>query len=713
MEFKGDLIKFNQTDLFNFISQLDNEGILTIFSEDDLVTISFKDGYVVDAHSDLNEKKLLLILYYKKIIDKKQYFTLKKAIAETGMPVKQCMQKIDIPNTNLIEKIFQDVIEEVLLQFVLLERGSFQFKEIEIEGGIKKNEFTCREVIHRINYKADEWRNTLHSIGSLHSILNSVPGNIDFPNINIVDKTVIQFANREKKQSIWQVISSVPFPRYHVLMSIKKCIAAECVTIQKVDYEYHIDDSASENDSLFFEFKRYYKKILLEEKTKDKVREIVKFCKDKFDLILLISLEYDILVECKVYPFDSDYKIDHEKITDVKRHIKNDPVFSWIVKTKHSFFGKPFQSFMLNGIIELPETGECAILPININQKSINLLYVHSLKETEGLNPFNYLTILLWLIIPPKDDISSYYSPEKNVSEEYNQNIKTKIKSTDVSNEKAKILVDAIDDLPPMPQKTAKILQLLSNPDVSTNELADAIASDIALTARILKISNSALYGSVQEVKTIKIAITRLGRNIIRSIVLISMVKSYFPTDNINLRGLAQKLWQHSKECGLASRRIASVFNYSDLEEAFIGGVLHDIGKLVILLKLPEEYKAIWRKQTIEKISILEAENEVLSFNHTQLGELLLKKWNMPEGLQVCCKYHHSPQNYTQLSSLPFIVSYGDYLSNLFSSRMDESILNKSIDIKTIMKTIYLSENEVESLHQTIVEDLKKSDIFD
>ena len=188
-------------------------------------------------------------------------------------------------------------------------------------------------------------------------------------------------------------------------------------------------------------------------------------------------------------------------------------------------------------------------------------------------------------------------------------------------------MVDMIDDLPPLPTLVSRALELLADPDAPVKEIESVIEKDQSLVSKLMRVSNSALYGGMQRVESLQQALTRLGARTSRSLIVAASMQDYFLRSNANTQVLAQALWQHAAECGLAARRIAAVIGYDDPEKAFVGGVVHDIGKLVILLTDGDAYRRITNLMRQASLSALDAETRVLGIDHVTIGIQLMQKW--------------------------------------------------------------------------------------
>jgi HD-like signal output (HDOD) protein len=197
-------------------------------------------------------------------------------------------------------------------------------------------------------------------------------------------------------------------------------------------------------------------------------------------------------------------------------------------------------------------------------------------------------------------------------------------------------------DLPAFPSTAMAAMQMTEDQDVSTRELQSVIAKDQALTARILKIVNSAMYCFEREVATLSHAISILGLDTVRSIIVAAAVQQIFQKGAGPATDLTGKLfWEHSFGTAVAAKAIAARSNYPVPEEAFSSGLLHDMGKMVMLKNQSQRYQQILNEVYCGEATFLEAELATFGYTHAQLGSLLATKWRFPAQLGESILYHH------------------------------------------------------------------------
>ena len=198
-----------------------------------------------------------------------------------------------------------------------------------------------------------------------------------------------------------------------------------------------------------------------------------------------------------------------------------------------------------------------------------------------------------------------------------------------------------IDTLPALPFVVQKIIALIHRDDTSAKDIAEVISLDTALAARVLRLVNSALYSIANAVTTIEHAVALLGFSEVRNLALGLKVVEALPQKNTT--GLDRNaFWEHSLACGLCARHMAEVKPYGiSPDEAFLGGLFHDVGKLVLDDYLGDKWSETQQLARSEGISPLTAEEKIFGVAHTIVGEWLAKRWKLPHLYQLAISYHH------------------------------------------------------------------------
>ncbi len=226
-----------------------------------------------------------------------------------------------------------------------------------------------------------------------------------------------------------------------------------------------------------------------------------------------------------------------------------------------------------------------------------------------------------------------------------------------------KDLVDSIKEKLSFSKVAARILRLFESDDLSSYQLAKVIALDPVLAAYILKISNSAYYNFSGKIKTLSDAITLIGFEEIKKIVIMISAKNAFKvSDEID-----KLLWEHSLAVAVGCSVINSMINITDEGEAYISGLLHDIGKIVYKKSELTNYKDIIKQayDTGEEIRLLE--KEIFGYNHADVGGYLLQNWNFEQSIIDAVSFHHL--NFTIKNTSGFLkksalVNLADFIVN-------------------------------------------------
>jgi len=223
-------------------------------------------------------------------------------------------------------------------------------------------------------------------------------------------------------------------------------------------------------------------------------------------------------------------------------------------------------------------------------------------------------------------------------------------------------IISSIGDLPASPAIVSSLMSLTADINANLNTICKTIMVDQSLVARVLRLSNSSFYGRAKEVYTLREAIILLGFKTLRSLVVASSTHTLY--QGVSDRRFRDALWEHTLAAALASRLIAQAINHPGVEEAFLAGLMHDIGKLVLMQKIPDQYQAVLIAAEQTGRTHVELEQEKLGFDHTEVGRLLLQKWAFPRLLVQAVADHHHPQGPDERPiPLAFVVNVANTLA--------------------------------------------------
>lgn len=204
-------------------------------------------------------------------------------------------------------------------------------------------------------------------------------------------------------------------------------------------------------------------------------------------------------------------------------------------------------------------------------------------------------------------------------------------------------LVSGVVRLVSLPEVCIRVNEMLEDPRVNAADIGRVIAQDTGLTARLLKIVNSAFYGFPSRIETVSRAVTVIGLRELRGLVLAASAVEAFskiPNDILNM----VKFWRHSVYCGVVAQLLAERCHVLHSERLFVAGLLHDIGKLILSHRLPEDMRELIGRLKVDARPDYEIEREIFGFDHADVGGELLKVWQMPKTLTEAVLHHHYPE---------------------------------------------------------------------
>ncbi|MDR1616797.1 MAG: HDOD domain-containing protein [Syntrophomonadaceae bacterium] len=221
-------------------------------------------------------------------------------------------------------------------------------------------------------------------------------------------------------------------------------------------------------------------------------------------------------------------------------------------------------------------------------------------------------------------------------------------------------VIEKVNEIPALPNVVVRVMQLTEDPESTVKDIHNVLSQDQAMTARVLRLANSAFYGFARRIGSVTEAVILLGFKTIRSIVLAAAVSDIM---NHSMKGYSLEkgdLWLHSQAVAMAARTISRRVKYDNPDLAFTAGLLHDIGKIALDQSMQEVYQEVIDTVASENITFSEAEDMVLGFNHSVVGGKIAAKWKLPDNLVEAIEFHHSPENAEIDSVLVAIVHISD-----------------------------------------------------
>ncbi len=266
-------------------------------------------------------------------------------------------------------------------------------------------------------------------------------------------------------------------------------------------------------------------------------------------------------------------------------------------------------------------------------------------------------------------------------------------------------------ELPTLPQVAVQVAKLVDDPNTSASQIAFTLSNDQTLTARVLRMANSAFYGAPRKVSTVTDAIILLGMQTIRNMAL---AVSCYDVLDLELGNYAMRrgdMWRHAFCVGYASQLIARRAGHKAMEEAFVAGLLHDIGKVVINVNLSEPFKQVVQLAQTD-IPFTDAERQVLGFTHAEVGACLAEHWKLPPRLVSAIRYHHEPaaQPEDERTKLPAIVHVADALCLMLGIGIGTDGLRYALE-DGVFDALGLKPEDAEEIMILVTDFLANSDL--
>ena len=232
--------------------------------------------------------------------------------------------------------------------------------------------------------------------------------------------------------------------------------------------------------------------------------------------------------------------------------------------------------------------------------------------------------------------------------------------------------VDNITEIVPIPSIVGSIMTELISEETAIEQLIRLIESDAVLTVLILRAANSAFYGLRGEVTTARHAVILLGYKEIGKMILMYEMKRKLLNLNPQQSEYLQKLWAHSVSTAMIARTLAKLTGWNNEGEEFTAGLLHDIGKIVLIQHFTDSLVQTQRMIADLNMSDVEAEKQNLAISHDEIGGLLGEKWNLPPMILDVMKYHHDISGATEHQLLVAAVRFADILSERWGTGIQE-----------------------------------------
>ena len=273
----------------------------------------------------------------------------------------------------------------------------------------------------------------------------------------------------------------------------------------------------------------------------------------------------------------------------------------------------------------------------------------------------------------------------------------------------AEEILKKVRDIPPLPNVVMQILKLSNSPSASAKDLVEVMELDPGITAKVLRLCNSAFFGLPQKVTSLQTATVYLGLNEIINMVVMGCFNSFYSSPQPGYGLEKGELWGHSVAVALASWRLANRLNYHDPAAAFTAGLLHDLGKIVLHEYVHQESERIQSLIELHDLSFAEAEKKVIGMDHCEVGELVAKKWNLPENLQLAIRYHHAQELEgadVKIMAITHISNSICVLLSIGSAGQGDVVKELS---KNALEIIQMTEDDLLSQSAEMIDDFKRA----
>jgi len=276
-------------------------------------------------------------------------------------------------------------------------------------------------------------------------------------------------------------------------------------------------------------------------------------------------------------------------------------------------------------------------------------------------------------------------------------------------------LVNKTLELPTLPEVLIKLNQIIAEPESTADDVAKVISTDPAVSTNILRIVNSAYYGLQVRVSSINLAVSIMGFSMTKKVALKAAVFSMFARrkENKCKHFDPAGFWKHSIFTGVAAKVLGAEsqrFRDHHGEDLYICGLLHDIGKIILLENEEQRYSQVLEQAAQSGRPELDVETEVLGYNHADVGSVLAIKWFLPEDLTIAIRYHHAPGKDPFQKSLSSLIHLADRLAwnSTYPSTVD--MKTPELDIE-VYDRICLDPQAVEALLPQVHEDFDHTDM--
>ena len=286
--------------------------------------------------------------------------------------------------------------------------------------------------------------------------------------------------------------------------------------------------------------------------------------------------------------------------------------------------------------------------------------------------------------------------------------------STATIDNKVRQVVTNIRNLPTPPIVFHQIQKVINDPKVSAGQIAKILQEDPAMSVKVLKLTNSAFYGLQREIESVKQAVIIVGLEAIKNLVLSASVLDMFKGKDVD-QEFQDKFWRHSLAVGFCARllsRVGRVRGMLDPDSAFSGGLLHDIGKVIMCCFLQKEHAQVKQERSADReATTFQIEERVLGYNHAQIGNILAEQWKLPRRLNDAVTFHHHPRLCESDELIPYVIHIANFVAKKTFYDQDERFLVGQLE-DGALDFMQISESDLEQLTGSLQQEYLKAETF-
>ena len=272
-----------------------------------------------------------------------------------------------------------------------------------------------------------------------------------------------------------------------------------------------------------------------------------------------------------------------------------------------------------------------------------------------------------------------------------------------------------IAKMPSLSTTVSKVLEVCNNPNTSPGDLNKVISLDPVLTGKVLKLINSAYYSLPNQVASLTRAIIMLGLNTVKNLALSTAILENLGDDG-NSTGLSMDdFWTHSICVGVTAKSIASTVGVpaTQRDEYFLTGLLHDLGKIPLNNRFPENYIKSLEFTSLKHLPLYKTEEIVFGINHMEVGQMIAEKWQLNDSMTESLFYHHSPEEAKEENHLMVsIIALANACANKFETGSAGDVLPMDQVIVKYLKLAGLEWQTIKDIQETVMTEIDKARVF-